>query len=149
MFTVYTAHAETFIHIGEPGDDGDDFRADVRRVWHRTREELEALSPSVAPRRTQMIDLWTELGRKCGVDVDAPYDPSTEFNERGGPRSQARGKRCGWRECLCFGDRPSHRLKVCKRCTKVFYCSAKCQTRCVCSFRRLYVWLTSKFEGLE
>lgn len=123
MFTVFTVHARTFQAL-----EGDDFRADVRRVWHRTCEELITLSPSVAHRRTQMIDLWTELGKKCGVDVDVPYDPNAEFEPSG---SRSRGKRCAWRECLCFEDRPSHRMKLCKRCAKVFYCSAKCQTRYV------------------
>ena len=107
--------------------DGDDWRADVRRIWHRVREDLEVLRNTAAPHRSQLIDLWNELGQECSVDIHTPYDPTAEFTGTGGSRPAS--KRCAWRECLCFGDRPNHRLRMCKRCTKVLYCSSKCQRR--------------------
>ena len=107
-----------------------DFRGGVRRIWHQKREELEQLSPSIAPHRQTIIDLWTGFGKKCDIDVDAPYDPNAEVEEAAARRS-GQTKRCAWRECLCFGERPQHNLKICKRCTKVLYCSSKCQRRCV------------------
>lgn len=39
-------------------------------------------------------------------------------------------ERCGWSGCVCSVVKPAHRLKVCKRCWLVAYCSAKCQKRC-------------------
>lgn len=126
MVALYSYSAD--MKESEGSGDDDDFRADVRRVWHRTWEELEALSPTVAPQRNRMIKSWTALGNKCGVDVNAPYDPSAELLDNAGPRG---AKRCAWKECLCFGERPNHRLRMCKRCTKVLYCSSKCQKRYV------------------
>lgn len=108
-------------------DDSNDFRSAVRRVWFRARESLRALSPSLAPHRTDLLEVWTDFGRKCGADVNAPYDPAAEAEFRSGPATKSRG--CSWIECLCFGERPNHRLRMCKRCTKAFYCSKKCQTK--------------------
>lgn len=106
----------------------DDLTTIVRRIWHRKREDLEVLSPAVAPHRDKLIAVWIELGRKCGVDVDAPYDPSLEIQDA---EERTSKKMCAWRECLCFGEQPQHPLRACKKCMKVRYCSSKCQRRYV------------------
>jgi hypothetical protein len=116
--------------------DANDFRKAVRRVWHRAHEEVVALSPSVAPHRALILDLWTTFGQKCGIDVDTPPNLAWEAPESTERWSRAKG--CAWRECLCFGERPWHKLKKCTRCGQRFYCSTKCQKR--------YVVVCSKFS---
>lgn len=122
----YTQFAEEFSEYGEVPDGLDGLTPIVRRIWHRKREDLEVLSPAVAPHRDKLIAVWTELGRNCGVDVDAPYDLSLEIQDAAERTSK---KMCAWRECLCFGEPPPHPLRACKKCMKVRYCSSKCQRR--------------------
>ena len=106
-----------------------DFRVPVRRVWHWTYEDVKALSPSTAPHRSLILERWLDLGRQCDIDVDAPYEP--EADVAGGRRSEKRSKvrSCAWKDCLCFGQKPHHKLKTCTKCYKVFYCSRKCQKK--------------------
>lgn len=110
----------------------DDFTSSVREVWHRAHDDLRALSASVWPQREPVLSWWTDFGRQFGVDVDAPYEPAGEgAYKHPGPILKFKGKGCRWKECLCFGERPHHKLRKCKRCLKVLYCSTKCQKRCV------------------
>jgi len=104
-----------------------DFRGSVHQVWHRTHEDLKSLSPAAAPHLSLVMKWWLDFGQKCGVDVDAPYEPSPEI--AGAAGAWAKDKGCAWKECLCFGERPYHRLRRCKRCENVLYCSTKCQTK--------------------
>lgn len=123
---MYTQFAECISSDSEVSNVLDGFTPIVRRIWHRKREDLEVLSPAMAPHRDEIIAVWTELGRTCGVDVDAPYDPSLEIQDAAERTSK---KMCAWRECLCFGEQPQHPLRACKKCMKVRYCSSKCQRR--------------------
>ena len=141
---TWSANADILNELSGAVDEFD-FRGDVRRIWHRKREELEQLSPSIAPHRQTIIDLWTSFGKKCDVDVNAPYDPALEIEEAAAQKS-GRAKRCAWRECLCFGERPQHTLKVCKRCMKVLYCSSKCQKRYAQFLERADIMLTLAFS---
>lgn len=125
---IYSVDADKFKKAEKPADE-DDFWTAVNRIWHRKREDLEALSPLDAPHRDEVIELWTEFGKKCDVNVDAPYDRTSEIEEAA---SRFKAKRCAWRECLCFGERPQHNLKKCKGCSTALYCSAKCQKRYAC-----------------
>lgn len=67
-----------------------------------------------------LLTCWKKLGTHIpeeGRDGDEPAFPSLE--------------RCGWAECACSVLKPTHRLRVCKRCWVVAYCGTKCQRRCV------------------
>ena len=80
--------------------------------------------------RQTIIDWWLHFGTKSGVDVEAPYNPAAEIaDSNDGVEDWSKDMGCGWRECLCFGERTYHSLRMCKRCRKVMYCSAKCQRR--------------------
>ncbi|GJE94752.1 zinc finger MYND domain-containing protein [Phanerochaete sordida] len=128
---VIFIYSHVFEKLGETDRPIDsDYRKSVHRVWHRAFDDLQALSPAEAPMRPTIIEWWLHFGTKSGVDVDAPYDPSAEITEGSdGAEGWSKDMGCGWRECLCFGERTYHSLRMCKRCRKVMYCSIKCQRR--------------------
>ncbi|GJE93384.1 zinc finger MYND domain-containing protein [Phanerochaete sordida] len=101
------------------------FRTSVQQVWHRAHANLVALPAARALRKDEVLQLWRALGAKCGVDLNAPYVPPAP-SERGA-EVWTKEKGCAWRECLCFGERPNHKLRKCTRCEQVMYCSTKCQ----------------------
>ncbi|GJE93390.1 zinc finger MYND domain-containing protein [Phanerochaete sordida] len=106
------------------------FRASVHQVWHRAHARLAALPAARAPHQAKVARWWRDFGAKCGVDVDAPYVAEAPA---GAGAADAAGwtkdRGCAWRECLCFGERPHHKLRKCKRCERVLYCSKRCQTQ--------------------
>ncbi|EKM57263.1 uncharacterized protein PHACADRAFT_254940 [Phanerochaete carnosa HHB-10118-sp] len=131
MVNFFSLGAETLSGMDPVNASGSsehaDFRTAVRQVWHKTHEDLQALSPSTAPFRSVVLEWWVECGEKCGVNIEASYEPT--MGPSSGTRRWRKDNGCAWRECLCFGERPYHKLRVCKRCKKVMYCSIKCQTR--------------------
>ncbi|GJE93388.1 zinc finger MYND domain-containing protein [Phanerochaete sordida] len=102
------------------------FRTSVHQVWNRAHDGLAAISRAEAPQKWKVLKWWRDFGSQCGVDLDAPYVPPTPAV---GDEAWTKDMGCAWRECLCFGERPDHALRKCKRCERVLYCSKKCQTQ--------------------
>ncbi|GJE93385.1 zinc finger MYND domain-containing protein [Phanerochaete sordida] len=109
-----------------PCDTRNAFKASVRQVWHRGRDELIALPDADAPHKEQVLEWWRAFGAKCGVDLDAPYVPREPADSL---REWTRDMGCAWSECLCFHVRVSHTMRRCGRCMLVWYCSEKCQSQ--------------------
>ncbi|GJE93389.1 zinc finger MYND domain-containing protein [Phanerochaete sordida] len=102
------------------------FRASVHQVWHRAHDDLAGLSRAEAPQKWKVLKWWRDFGLQCGVDLDAPYVPAAPTAS---DETWTKDMGCAWRECMCFGERPHHKLRKCKRCERVLYCSKKCQTQ--------------------
>ena len=101
------------------------------RVWHDTLKSLRSLTTrTVAQSQLKVgaIKAWIEHGSnlelKEGVDVVTMQVPSVPSDVKPYWRIP---KRCFWEACGCAGHVPAHRLRVCKGCWRVLYCSNKCQ----------------------
>lgn len=105
------------------------------RIWHDILRELNGISPTSDEQRElkdTALHVWHSYGSLLnmleGVRVTTmENNPSTPSN-----------KSCYWRIpgrcfsnlCPCSGvSRASHRLRVCRGCYRVLYCSAKCQAQ--------------------
>ncbi|EKM57268.1 uncharacterized protein PHACADRAFT_254948 [Phanerochaete carnosa HHB-10118-sp] len=125
-FFASNGEAQSQIHPRYFEPDSSNFVESVRRVWRRVYDQLHSLPSSMAPRKILATQLWTDLGQKCRVNMRAPPEARTH-REYSGVWSKDMG--CAWRECLCSGERPLHKLRMCKGCENVLYCSTKCQRR--------------------
>ncbi|GJE93116.1 zinc finger MYND domain-containing protein [Phanerochaete sordida] len=81
----------------------------------------------MAPQKSTALALWTNFGRQCEIDTNAPAVPALPSPNDRDVWSKDMG--CAWRECLCFGEKPHHKLRKCNGCQSAMYCSKKCQRR--------------------
>lgn len=102
-----------------------ELKASVARSWYRGREALRDPSPSSYTHRGTVLQAWMDLGKACGLDLDTPFESVASVASAALP--SAPRKTCAWRECVCYGDKPEHKLRECKQCSRVMYCSSKCQ----------------------
>ncbi|GJE93108.1 zinc finger MYND domain-containing protein [Phanerochaete sordida] len=103
-----------------------DFVGSVQHVWRTAYDKLRSLPADAAPHKSEALALWTDFGRHCEIDTSAPAPPLPSTAGRDG---WSKDMGCAWRECLCFGEKPQHKLRKCNGCGKIMYCSKKCQRR--------------------
>lgn len=101
-------------------------RRGTHTLWKAAydRMQFQNPDPTSQPRMRRLIDLWIKLGQI--LEGWYPNETSTAVEPSFPPLS-----RCGWKGCLCNIYKPSHELHVCKRCWRVTYCNAWCQTKYV------------------
>lgn len=97
------------------------FHAAVYDGWKNSVKELseKRIFQRYAQSRT-VIQAWRILG------IDTPQRTAIHNGPAFGPL-----ERCHWPDCACSAVKPAHRLKVCKWCWLVAYCSPRCQMGCV------------------
>ena len=95
----------------------------IPKVLNEIRE-IPSTSSEVHNRKQRVFRAWESYAETLGYKggnigwshspqwVIMPYPP---------------WETCGCQSCLCSERKPCHKLRVCKGCWKIFYCSAKCQ----------------------
>lgn len=86
--------------------------------------------------RDLALQTWLGFGKQLGFHERVEERRIKKLAELGettgiGPLPSMPGaKSCRWKECLCSWDeKPPHRMRVCKGCWRVCYCSTRCQIR--------------------
>lgn len=96
------------------------------RIWHDTMKSLRVVCQSST---AEPIKSWRSLGLllglREGVEVTTLKKPSTPSDQ---PYWRI-SKRCFWQSCCCCTPFPPHvhKLRVCRGCWRVLYCSTRCQ----------------------
>ena len=112
----------------------DKLRQTTARVWHDTLKALRDLTPQnnlQTKMKEQGIECWLGYGAefklKEGVDESTQQVPSVPSDIK--PYWKI-PRRCFWEACACAAGSqlPAHRLRVCRGCWRVLYCSSKCQS---------------------
>ncbi|KAI0071418.1 hypothetical protein K474DRAFT_1776178 [Panus rudis PR-1116 ss-1] len=104
------------------------FRRIFRTVWHPYLEDMRDRSYAPGDQRYRCFQTWMAIGRLVGLDEVKEATEYAEYMaklERRFPRGRTR--RCHWRDCLCSHEHPPHKMRICKGCRKVYYCSTRCQ----------------------
>ncbi|GJE93128.1 hypothetical protein PsYK624_092870 [Phanerochaete sordida] len=96
-------------------------------AWYKARDGLRALPSLSYPLRDAALEAWLNLGRGAGLDVRKVFQPPEFILPTSLP--PVLRKVCAWNECICHGVRPRHKLRACKGCFRVTYCSPQCQSR--------------------
>ncbi|KAI0343401.1 hypothetical protein BDW22DRAFT_1483470 [Trametopsis cervina] len=100
-------------------------RANIKRIkltssnWHHVvKMRLEVLpsdQPDIKTASERILVLWKRYGDALGLG-------------RIGLEPVALGSTtCAWTPCLCHHMNSAHRMKVCKGCYQVYYCTKHCQ----------------------
>ncbi|KAI0821093.1 hypothetical protein BC629DRAFT_1587409 [Irpex lacteus] len=110
----------------------------TRTVWYPILTRLRQLKAKRDHREqmlTFVVDLWEQVGQACNLKQSERItkEPAPWGSERHLAAVQEYGGRIGKRgcaleSCLCLMD-PAHKMKVCKGCWRVFYCSPICQEK--------------------
>ncbi|KAL4243630.1 hypothetical protein ABKN59_011095 [Abortiporus biennis] len=102
------------------------YRDHFRPLWISTLQTLRNMSrnssPSILPMLSSWIKRWLRHGHNLGIN-ESDFSPPTRikiFSDRRG---------CHWQECMCHGLEECHKMRVCKGCSRVLYCSENCQRR--------------------
>lgn len=66
----------------------------------------------------RLINAWEDYAQAVGV-----AEATTAI-----PLRLSAFRTCALRTCLCNGEKPAHKMRVCVSCWQVFYCGKKCQT---------------------
>ena len=99
-----------------------EIRRHTRRAWQAALDEMVRRQIGQRdPNWRQFLAAWRRIGDLIPSVPESNETPSRAFEPL---------RRCGWSECLCNVHKPAHKLRVCKGCWVVAYCSKKCQTRC-------------------
>lgn len=106
----------------------------ARVVWLPTLQEIRALPRSRDYRERALCknveNVWQTFGNRLGLEEPTEERRRSEEVRPQLPRIWPSRQGCRWRDCLCSEDaHPPHRMRVCKGCWKVFYCSTNCQKR--------------------
>ncbi|KAI0343415.1 hypothetical protein BDW22DRAFT_1168590 [Trametopsis cervina] len=101
-------------------------RANIEKVkfinsnWYPVvKLRLKTFSPNESDRKTFpeiMLSIWERYGEALGLE-EIKVDPVVVLTSI----------RCGWKSCLCHHMNMAHRMKVCKGCFQVYYCTEYCQ----------------------
>lgn len=94
--------------------------AAVSAVWQPTIIVLmHRYTPGNSDLEAALVSSWKNMAN--GICTIQPrilsYFPEESLDPKG----------CYSIRCLCFGSRPVHKMRVCKGCWNVRYCSKRCQ----------------------
>lgn len=128
------AKMQLYFEIYDTKIRADKWRQATVRVWHDTLRSLRELMPQTDDQRVMKeegIRSWLKYGAvfdlKEGVDETTQQVPSVPSDIK--PYWKI-PRRCFWEACGCAAGSqlPAHRLRVCRGCWRVLYCSSKCQS---------------------
>ncbi|KAL4254623.1 MYND-type zinc finger protein samB [Abortiporus biennis] len=97
----------------------------LHRIWRDTVRKIDTFH--LDNQWKLLLGVWKLVDKKFGFDlrnsvrVDHDMEPSENIRQH--------SSRCNWKDCLCHNFNPHHKMKLCKGCWNVMYCSRKCQTK--------------------
>ncbi|KAI0792555.1 hypothetical protein C8Q75DRAFT_753465 [Abortiporus biennis] len=94
------------------------------KIWVETMRRLISFRPQ-HPWKL-IIDGYKNLGKDVGFRSSPNIIEEPDYKPGGG-ESYRYVRYCKWKECLCSDFKPHHKLRVCKGCWTVMYCSRRCQ----------------------
>lgn len=97
------------------------FRQVLQFCWFRIMKELQGLKLCPADKLYSFHTRWRIIGHRLGIRGNAQPPKNPDDNE-------TNNIVCCWSDCLCHRANPCrHRLRICKGCCIVRYCSKWCQ----------------------
>lgn len=109
-------------------------RRTTQRIWLSTFQELRAITVTSDAQKVlkmKAVEIWRYYGSLLDLKEGMPTTPSALSDERCYWKIP---KRCFSESCPCSAvtrARLHHRMRVCKGCWRVLYCSSQCQTKYV------------------